>query len=69
MKGHLEEVEDSDLLVVLTWQDVIAHHLIVQTYWHQLSPPSKGSIPAFASLPPLSQSTKFFWYLVPIWQK
>jgi hypothetical protein len=33
-EGHLEEVEDLDLLAATTWQDVIAHRLIVQTYWH-----------------------------------
>jgi hypothetical protein len=32
MKGHLEDVQDSDLLAVPTWQDVIAQYLIVKTY-------------------------------------
>jgi hypothetical protein len=61
MKDHLEEVEDSDLLAVPTWQDVIALYLIVQTNWHQPAPPPPtGSLPAFASLHPFPQSTKYF---------
>lgn len=72
MKGHFEEAEDSHLLVVPTWRDVIAHHLIVQTYWHQLLPlPLTPQAPyqPLPPFPPFPQSTKFFWYLIPIWQK
>jgi hypothetical protein len=38
VNGRFEEVEDSDLLAVLTWQDVIAQHLIAWTYWHWPGP-------------------------------
>jgi hypothetical protein len=64
MKGHFEEVEDSDLLAMPTWQDVITQHLIVQTYWHKLPPPPLTcSKPAFASLTLLSP--KYQVFLIP----
>lgn len=62
MKGHFDEAEDSELLVVPTWQDVIALYLIVQTYWHQLplSPPPHRLHTSLCLPSPLSLKYRVF---------